>query len=352
MLHRPLSFFLLKNLLTPRICIRQRAVHQRASSARTEHLYGASCVLAALQPGGKKLQAGHRKLRKLYVKDRGSGFGVIREDRKAAADGSGTLVARAIELARQREVAVVEVPASRLDALSDGRPNQGMVLAASPMDALQIRHLGHVDTELGDRISYPAVVTKRESFPISFSKRGGTRPFPIWLAIDQVVDPQNLGAVLRSAHFFDIDGVVLTEHETAPFSPTVSKASAGAMEAMELFVTGSLPKFLEESAEHGWHIYGTDIHSDRTILLSSYLRAKNQGAQGIPPLVHSPTILVLGSEGRGLRSPVSKMCHDHLIVGDDAEDSEDANRNSNEYRVDSLNVSVAAGILLHALVAS
>ncbi|KAJ3181746.1 hypothetical protein HDU87_000764 [Geranomyces variabilis] len=225
-----------------------------------------------------------------------------------------------------------------------------MVLAASPREATQLGHLGAVEADVDGAHSYNAVITKRESLQMTSSTRGGTRLFPIWLALDQVIDPQNLGAILRTAHFLHIDGVVLTEHETAPFSSTVSKASAGAMEVMDLFVTSSLPKFLEESAQNGWHIYGTDIHSPRTILISEYLREKHRQSDGVPALVSSPTIIVLGSEGKGMRVAVSKACHNHLLLGDDDDSDAQGNVAREAYRVDSLNVSVAAGILLHTLV--
>ncbi|KAI8590642.1 Alpha/beta knot methyltransferase [Geranomyces variabilis] len=326
-----------------------RSYQQRASASKTDHLYGASCVIPALQ-------AGKRRLKKLYVNDRGTGNSfaarIAREDHRApaGAESSKPLLERAIELAHRREVSVVGIPGTRLDSLSDGRPNQGMVLAASPLEATQLRHLGAVEADDDGESSYKAVITKRESLQMTVSSRGGTRAFPIWLALDQVVDPQNLGAILRTAHFLDIDGVVLTEHETAPFSSTVSKASAGAMEVMDLFVTSSLPKFLEESAQHGWHVYGTDIHSPRTILISEYLREKHRQPDSVLALVSSPTIIVLGSEGKGMRPAVSKMCHNHLLLGDGDDSDETRGEAAQEaYRVDSLNVSVAAGILLHTL---
>ncbi|KNC98115.1 uncharacterized protein SPPG_06524 [Spizellomyces punctatus DAOM BR117] len=317
------------------------AASYRTTAQRTlEHLYGASCVIPALE-------IGRRKLRKLYVKEGGELDGIRSSKR---GDRSNKWVELALQLAQRREVTVSRVPASRLDALSDGRPHQGLVLAAAPLECVQLRHLGCWQNEGDSDSRYSAVITKRESLTIPFSSREGRRRHPIWLALDQIVDPQNLGGILRSAHFFDIDGVILTDRETAPFSPFVSKASAGALEVMDLYITPSLPKFLESSAENGWHIYGTDIHSDNTISLSEYSRAKHSGLE-VPPLIHSPTILVLGSEGKGMRPVVSKACHDHLVIGDQVEDDEDA-KGGGKYTVDSLNVSVAAGILMHTLVSA
>ncbi|TPX58649.1 hypothetical protein SpCBS45565_g07933 [Spizellomyces sp. 'palustris'] len=284
------------------------AASYRTTTQRTlEHLYGASCVIPALE-------IGRRKLRKLYVKEGGELDGIRGSKR---GEGSNKWVELALQLAQRRELSVSRVPASRLDALSDGRPHQ------RPL-RLNVCSYGTWDAGTVKGMATPA--------------------------LDQIVDPQNLGGILRSAHFFDLDGVILTDRETAPFSPFVSKASAGALEVMDLYITPSLPKFLGSSAENGWHIYGTDIHSDNTISLSEYSRAKHSGFD-VPPLIDSPTILVLGSEGKGMRPVVSKACHDHLVIGDQVEDDGDA-KEGGKYKVDSLNVSVAAGILVHTLVSA
>ena len=87
------------------------------------------------------------------------------------------------------------------------------------------------------------------------------------LALDEVTDPQNLGALLRSFHFLtrhvsqtpgsaaSIDvSVVVCQKNSAPLSPAVSKASSGALEAMRIHSTKNMMKFLESSKENGWHV--------------------------------------------------------------------------------------------------
>lgn len=164
------------------------------------------------------------------------------------------------------------------------------------------------------------------------------RPLPVWLALDQVVDPQNLGAILRSSHFLDVDGVILTEKETAPLSKSVSKASSGALEVMDnLFLTTSLQRFLKNSAECGWMVYGTDLNGESR---SAYSLRRDG--------LRQPSILVLGNEGRGMRSVVSSCCDNHLMIP-----KMSRGRKDQEYEfVDSLNVSVAAGILLSEMMNS
>eukprot|EP00850_Spirogloea_muscicola_P002732 SM000010S04370 [mRNA] locus=s10:1347757:1348602:+ [translate_table: standard] len=196
---------------------------------------------------------------------------------------------------------------------------------------------------------------------------------PVWLALDEVVDPQNLGAVLRSAHYLGAAGVVVCARNSAPLSGVVSKASAGALEFMAVHVCRSMPRFLERSAANGWLALGASTE---------------RAAVPVTALPRSaPTILVLGNEGAGLRTTVRRACVDMVRIpgaldsahddngdaafqGDDHdntsgidEDNEDKDADDSTYEldgggnggtlgvggVDSLNVSVAAGILLHEL---
>ncbi|KAJ3000300.1 Ribose methyltransferase [Globomyces sp. JEL0801] len=166
------------------------------------------------------------------------------------------------------------------------------------------------------------------------------RAFPLWL--DRVVDPQNLGAIIRTAYFFGVDGVVITDKESAPLNPTVSKASSGAMEVMDIFKTSSISKFIQESSEAGWYIYGTDLKGgpEKSLVIDPTYET--------PSLLHSPTILVMGNEGIGLRSSVTKLCDKHLILKSEREEE----MTTSKYQIDSLNVSVAAGILIQRILDS
>ena len=85
---------------------------------------------------------------------------------------------------------------------------------------------------------------------------------PVWLALDEIVDPQKLGAVLRSAHFLGVAGVVVCAKNSAPLSPVVSKASSGALERMDVRSVGVMPRFLRRCAEEGWDVFGADNAPD------------------------------------------------------------------------------------------
>lgn len=159
----------------------------------------------------------------------------------------------------------------------------------------------------------------------------------LWLALDEVVDPQNLGALLRSAFFIggkDI-GVLVCAKNSAPPSPVVSAASAGALELANVQSTSNLPRTLNAAREDGFRIVGACVSPVAN--LDTPLHDLNS-----LPTDGRPTILVLGSEGHGLRNLVGKACTDFVsIPGTDVSDS--------SVGVDSLNVSVTGGILLWSL---
>ena len=160
----------------------------------------------------------------------------------------------------------------------------------------------------------------------------------LWLVLDEVVDPQNLGALLRSAYFIGGDsiGVLVCAKNSAPPTPVVSAASAGALELLAVRSTSNLPRTLNAAKDDGFRIIG----------------ASSSPVPGAEASVHSladlpeddrPTLLVLGSEGHGLRNLVAKACTDLVrIPGVDGADPED----DGAVGVDSLNVSVTGGILL------
>ena len=80
--------------------------------------------------------------------------------------------------------------------------------------------------------------------------------------MDEVWDPQNFGALLRTAFFLKCDKVVVCSKNSAPLSAAVSRASAGAMEVMKVYSTDNMMKFLDKSKDNGWQVierYFTDL---------------------------------------------------------------------------------------------
>jgi 23S rRNA (guanosine2251-2'-O)-methyltransferase len=144
------------------------------------------------------------------------------------------------------------------------------------------------------------------------------------VALDQVQDPQNLGAICRSAECAGAAGVVLPERRAAEVTAAVCKASAGAVEHLPLAQVRNLTDFLTDAKSRGYWCYGAD--GDARL---DYREVDLKG----------PVVLVMGSEGRGLRPRVAAAC-DALISL------------PLRGRIESLSVGAAAAVLLYAAAAA
>jgi 23S rRNA (guanosine2251-2'-O)-methyltransferase len=141
---------------------------------------------------------------------------------------------------------------------------------------------------------------------------------PLILLLDELNDPHNFGAILRSADQLAVDLVVTTLRRSVSETPAVIRASAGASRYVPVIAVANLVQALETCKSGGYWIYGADVEGE---ILSE------QRFEG-------PVALVMGGEHRGLRRLVREAC-DFLV------------RIPAAGRVDSFNVSVAAGILLY-----
>ncbi len=138
------------------------------------------------------------------------------------------------------------------------------------------------------------------------------------VALDQVQDPRNLGAVCRSAEFAGAGGVIVPERRSAAVTPATCKASAGAVEHLEVAHVRNLADWLADAKAAGFWIWGADAAAESP--------AWDVDLKG-------PTVLVMGGEGKGLRPRVAAAC-DGLIAL------------PQRGKVESLNVSAAATALL------
>jgi 23S rRNA (guanosine2251-2'-O)-methyltransferase len=141
------------------------------------------------------------------------------------------------------------------------------------------------------------------------------------VCLDQVQDPHNLGAVCRVAESAGVAGVVIGERRSAQVTPAVCKASAGAVEHLDVARVGNLADYLAAAKKRGAWVYGAAAEGE-----TPYDRPDYRG----------PVVLVLGSEGKGLRPRVAGAC-DALV------------RLPTRGRVGSLNVSTAAAALVYGI---
>jgi 23S rRNA (guanosine2251-2'-O)-methyltransferase len=144
---------------------------------------------------------------------------------------------------------------------------------------------------------------------------------PVLVALDEVTDPQNLGAVCRSAECAGATGVILPERRSAQVTPAVCKASAGAVEHLAVAQVRNLADFLAAAKAAGCWTYGAEAGA-RT----AYRNVDWRGG----------VVLVLGAEGRGLRPRVAAACDDLVAL-------------PLRGRIDSLNVSATAAVLLYEI---
>ena len=201
---------------------------------------------------------------------------------------------RVVDECRRQGVAVRFVPRPELDRMAGNNAHQGVVAVTS----------GKQYNDLDDVVA---------------AKRG---QFSLVVVLDGVEDPHNLGAILRTADAAGADGVVIPERRAAGVTPTVTKASAGASEHLPIAKVTNIGRTLEELKSKNLWIVGLDERAPQNYDSLDY---------------KMDCAIVLGAEGKGVHELVRKKC-DFLIsipmLG----------------KVSSLNVSVAAGVMLYEIV--
>ncbi len=233
-------------------------------------------LVTGLQPVREAIRVHGKKLEKVLVER-----------------GGGPQIDAVARFAEDRGAAVERVTRSDLDRASKGARHQGAI-AYAPDFALA--SLDDVLSSLGDA--------------------------SIVVALDEIEDPQNFGAVIRSAVALGATAILWPEHHAAPLSPATFRASAGAVEHALLCRVAKLPAALEALRDAGASVIGLDAHADRALS-----EVKPPGA----------VVLVVGAEGKGLRKPVKGACTELARLPMNGP-------------IDSLNASVAAGIALYEMI--
>jgi len=172
----------------------------------------------------------------------------------------------------------------------------------------------------GRESAHGALIRAKESISIEQSLKGiNANSRGVWLALDCLQDPQNLGAIFRSAAFFGIRGMIMTTERSAPMTSTVYDIASGGVESIPYVAAINLQRAFEKAKEAGLWILGTSEHSKESLF-----QTKND----------RPWLLVVGNEEKGIRRLTEESCDMMCSIP------------ARSKVVTSLNVSVATGILL------
>lgn len=174
-------------------------------------------------------------------------------------------------------------------------------------------------SEAADTRDHQGVIAWVEPYKYADAHELADTPHPLIVALDQVSDPHNLGAVIRTAEAAGATGVVVPAHGSARVTPAVARASAGAVEHLPVAVVTNLARYLGEVKSGDLWVVGAAGDAPR-----SMWEADLSGGLA----------LVFGAEGKGLRPLVRRTCDELVSI-------------PLEGSVESLNVSVAAGVLVY-----
>lgn len=141
---------------------------------------------------------------------------------------------------------------------------------------------------------------------------------PTFLVIDNVIDPRNLGACIRSAAASNVAGVIINKHHCSPITPLVRQVSAGGSESIQIFTVTNLINSLKHFDKLGYLILGTSEHAD---------------AMHTDLDLNKPILVIMGSEEEGMREKTLEKCSQICTL-------------SKNKTINSLNVSVATGVIL------
>lgn len=310
------------------------------TTAASEFLYGSNAVLAALR--GKR-----RKLYQLYIHpkifERESGMAEDRKSRYAKPAHEFVALAKEAGIPFRNEFRT-----SLLDKMSEGRPHNGIVLEASKLPAPPVLGLGKPDAR---RATIPLTTAPQSTEdiavngnPASISANANSWRHPFIVMLDGIVDPGNVGNIIRTCHFYGVDAVVVATNTCANLSSAVlAKASSGACEAVRILSLPQPSSFVHDSAKAGWKIYAAVAPVTGRQGKDAKSQLTTAAVATASPLVDHPCILMLGAEGEGLRENLKNRANAFVSIsrGQQLNDSPDVG-------VDSMNVSVAAGVLLES----
>jgi len=197
--------------------------------------------------------------------------------------------------ARGMGLIVQEVEPAKLDELADGQRHQGIVALAAPVTYVEVEDI------------------------LAIAEEKNEPPFIVLL--DELEDPHNVGAILRTADAAGVHGVLIPKRRSCPISGTVAKTSAGAVEYVPVARIGNVNQTLKQLKAAGLWVVGADMDGDK-----EYYDTDLKG----------PMVVVIGSEGKGIGRLTKEQC-DFLV------------RIPMKGKINSLNASVACSLLLYEI---
>lgn len=242
--------------------------HSNDAQRYNDIIVGRNCVKEALSSG--------RAVESLLVA-RGSKGGA-----------AGVLVA----MAKDKGIPVKEVDSKKLDYMCGGAVHQGVAAMAS------VKEYATLDDIFAD------------------ARQKGEQPFII--VLDEIEDPHNLGAIIRTAECTGAHGIIIPKRRSAGLGYTVGKSSAGAVEYVNVVRVTNIPNVIDELKERGVWVFGADM----------------EGSDPAKTDLKGAVALVIGNEGKGIGRLVRSKCDGILSL-------------PMKGRINSLNASVAAGVLMY-----
>ncbi|MCH5349845.1 MAG: 23S rRNA (guanosine(2251)-2'-O)-methyltransferase RlmB [Oscillospiraceae bacterium] len=209
--------------------------------------------------------------------------------------GEGGSLGLICKMAKEKGIVIKQVSDSKLSAMSGGASHQGVIASCACAEYSTVEDI------------------------LAISAKKGSKPFII--ICDEIEDPHNLGAIIRTAEAAGADGIIIPKRRSAALTETVYKTSAGAASWLPVARVANIPSAIDTLKENGVWIYGTDASGE------DYTSADLRGSIG----------LVIGSEGFGIGRLVREKC-DFLL------------RLPMCGKITSLNASVAAGIFMYEAV--
>ncbi len=198
-----------------------------------------------------------------------------------------------IALAKDAGIMLQEAEYRKLDEISGGLRHQGVVAYGAPVDYVELDDILKIAEDKGEP--------------------------PFLILLDELEDPHNLGAILRTADAVGVHGVLIPKRRSCPLSATVAKTSAGAMEYVPVARIGNVAQTIKLLKEKNIWAVGADMDGDK-----DYYESDLTGA----------LLLVVGSEGKGISRLAKEQC-DFLV------------KIPMQGKINSLNASVASSILLY-----